>query len=71
MDATGLIGLSPKQPPFVKHPTSMFLNTLYDSGVIKNKMFSFYISNYFINMKENGSRLLFGGYDLEKYAKPG
>ena len=34
-------------------------------------MFSFYITNYFDALETTGSRLLLGGYDLEKYAKPG
>ena len=47
----------------------MFLDRLYDSGVIHHKMFSVFYTNYWISENAEGSRLTLGGYDLQKYAK--
>jgi hypothetical protein len=43
---------------------------MYKSGAVEKKMFSVSLTNYFVN-GESGSRFVLGGYDLEKYAKPG
>jgi len=47
----------------------MFLDRLYQSGIIKHKMFSVYFTNFYISEKAAGSKLMFGGYNLNKYAK--
>jgi hypothetical protein len=49
--------------------TPMFLDRLYDSKVIKHKMFSVYFTNFWISENAKGSRLELGGYNLKKYAK--
>ena len=40
------------------------------AGVVEQRMFSFYLTNYMDKLQRQGSRLLFGGYDM-KYAQPG
>jgi hypothetical protein len=75
--AHGLVGLSPAKD--VRTPR--FIDTLYDSGAIKKKVFSFFITKYYEAIAQGkdaeyvediapGSKLIIGGYDLEKYADP-
>lgn len=52
----------------VKEPP-MFLDRLYKNGIIKHEMFSVFYTNFYVSEKAKGSRLMFGGYDLKKYAK--
>lgn len=59
------------------------MEDLKNNGAIKQKIFSFYITDYFKEQRDKGierppddgsfakgSRLIIGGYDLEKYARP-
>lgn len=60
--SSGLIGMA---PPGNQPGTQLFVPSLYRAGAIKDNQYSVFID-------VNGqSKILFGGYDLEKYAKPG
>lgn len=49
--AAGLVGLSPRQPSVISgsFKVPMFLDALYDQGVIKDKLFSVAFNNYYVD----------------------
>lgn len=59
MKADGILGLAPSSQ---RTQAQLFVERLYDEGIIDQKLFSFYITK-----GEESSRVTFGGYDL-KYA---
>lgn len=61
MKADGILGLSPSSQ---RSTASLFVDELYNAGIIDQKMFSFYISK-----GVTSSRVTFGDYTLD-YADP-
>ena len=47
----------------------IFLKQLYNAGVINQKVFSLYITDYY-KSGQTGSKILFGGYNTTKYGYP-
>lgn len=61
--ASGIVGLSPQDESSM---ADMFILRMRDTGVIEKAIFSF-----MIDVKNDRSKLLLGGYDLEAMAAPG
>jgi hypothetical protein len=61
LKADGILGLAPSTQ---RTQSSLFLDELYNNGIIDNKIFSFYISKGL-----SSSKVTFGGYNME-YADP-
>lgn len=59
MKADGILGLAPSSQ---RTQSSVFINELFNSGIIDKRVFSFYITSGAFT-----SRITLGGYDL-KYA---
>jgi hypothetical protein len=61
--ASGIVGLSPKHG---SKRGDLFIEKLKKTGAIDEAVFSL-----MINMKDDNSKVTFGGYDLQKFALPG
>ena len=59
LKADGIVGLSPSNQ---RSGAALFINELYNSGVIDQRVFGFYVSK-----GADTSKITIGGYDL-KYA---
>jgi len=59
---SGIIGMSPKKEKL----GTLFISKLKVSGAIDEAVFSFYI-----NVRDNTSKITFGGYDLDLFARAG
>ena len=64
-DPSGIVGMSPKPPHLVKLGYSTFLDRLRETKTIDQGVFSLFIS-----LKQNQSKILYGGYDLSRFAAP-
>lgn len=50
----------------------LFIEEMHKAGTISEKLFSIYITNYFDEaQKDAESQITIGGYNLQKYARPG
>lgn len=71
---SGLVGMSPQ--PYMDQ-NSLFIDEMTRAGAIKQRIFSFYITDYFKSLRDKGigfrkqdgtiakgSRIVIGGYDL-------
>lgn len=69
--ASGLVGMSPKNFES-KADSPLFIDLMYESGEIPSRMFSLYLTDYFSTPDDaSGSKIIIGGYSLDKYAKEG
>lgn len=67
LQSDGILGLAPIDGLAKSVPgKSSFVQNLYDQGVIKNRVFSFFLASYNDFSKESAFTL--GGYDLDQYA---
>lgn len=61
--ASGIVGMAPKNVRGDFYP--LFMNKIFNAGIIKNNMFSFYITNIFDKTQRGEeSKITIGGYDL-------
>lgn len=67
LKASGIVGLAPVNSKGSSYP--LFMEEMYNAGAITSKVFSLYITNYFDGYQSQGSKLLIGGFNLEKFAK--
>lgn len=79
--AAGLIGMGPSS---FDYRAELFIQRLKHANQIPEMVFSIYITDYFKALSDlgaqindgtaniaKGSTIMIGGYDLEKFAKPG
>ena len=62
LEASGIVGLSPNN---FERRGDLFIKKMRDAGVIDQALFSI-----MIELKNDSSKITFGGYDLESFAYP-
>lgn len=70
--ASGLVGMAPSNQGIDDAP--LFIDKMYEAGAVSERVYSLYITDCFNNVNstaQDGSRIVIGGFDLNKFAKKG